>query len=109
MTHTNPGNITIRMETSEDYRKTENMIRESFWNVYKPGCEEHLIIHKLRESPALIKKLALVACDGERVVGLVVCPKVRVVNEASRNSRSCPYRRRAAGLSGQGRRLPADQ
>lgn len=82
MTHTNTGSITIRPEKPEDYRESENMIRESFWDVYKPGCEEHLIIHKLRESPALIKKLALVACDGERVVGLVVCPKVRVVNEA---------------------------
>ena len=42
----------IRLETAEDYRKVENLIRESFWNVYRPGCSEHYVIHVLREDPA---------------------------------------------------------
>ncbi|HAR92174.1 MAG TPA: GNAT family N-acetyltransferase, partial [Eubacterium sp.] len=29
--------IIIRLEREEDYRENENLIRESFWNVYCPG------------------------------------------------------------------------
>ena len=31
-------NIIIRPETKDDYRVVENLTRESFWNVYRPGC-----------------------------------------------------------------------
>ena len=41
--------LNIRNEKREDYREVENLIRESFWNVYRPGCLEHYVIHKLRE------------------------------------------------------------
>ena len=37
----NTNNINIRLEKKEEYRKVENMVRESFWNVYRPGCLEH--------------------------------------------------------------------
>ena len=30
--------ITIRPETKDDYRAVENLTREAFWNVYRPGC-----------------------------------------------------------------------
>ena len=35
---------TIRLEEKKDYREVENLVRESFWNVYKPGCAEHYVI-----------------------------------------------------------------
>ena len=35
--------ITIRLETKEDHRAVENLVREAFWNVYRPGCWERLI------------------------------------------------------------------
>ena len=25
----------------EDYREFENLERDSFWNVYRPGCVDH--------------------------------------------------------------------
>lgn len=34
-------NITIRLEQTSDYRETEEVVREAFWNVYSPGCTEH--------------------------------------------------------------------
>lgn len=37
----NKNDYVIRLERSEDYRKVEELIRESFWNVYRPGCSEH--------------------------------------------------------------------
>ena len=74
-------NISIRLETPKDYRETEAMVREAFWDVYKPGCDEHLVIHKLRDSAAFIKGLDFVACDGGRVVGVVICPKAKITGE----------------------------
>lgn len=33
----NTDNIIIRLERKEEYRKVETLVRESFWNVYRPG------------------------------------------------------------------------
>lgn len=56
----NTNNYTIRLETKEDYRAVENLVRESFWNVYKPGCSEHYEIHVLRDDPAFVRELDFV-------------------------------------------------
>lgn len=45
----NKNDYTIRLEKPEDYRKTENLTREAFWNVYKPGCLEHYVLHCYRD------------------------------------------------------------
>ena len=37
----NTNDYTIRLERPENYRAIENLVRESFWNVYRPGCNEH--------------------------------------------------------------------
>lgn len=56
----NKNDYTIRLEKSEDYRAVENLVRESFWNVYRPGCSEHYVIHVLRDDPAFVKELDFV-------------------------------------------------
>lgn len=62
------SDCTFRLEEKEDYRKVENLIRESFWNVYRPGCSEHYVIHVLRDDPAFIKELDFVMeLDGELI------------------------------------------
>lgn len=53
-------NISFRLEKKEDYRPVENLVRESFWNVYRPGCSEHYVIHVLRDDPAFVKELDFV-------------------------------------------------
>ena len=50
-------NYIIRPEKREDYREVENLIRESFWNIYRPGCSEHYVIHVLRNDPAFVQEL----------------------------------------------------
>ena len=50
----------IRPELESDYRNVENLIRESFWNVYRPGCSEHYVMHVLRSDPAFVKELDFV-------------------------------------------------
>ena len=43
----NNNDYIIRLEKKIDYRETENLVRESFWNVYRPGCSEHYVIHEV--------------------------------------------------------------
>ena len=64
----NTSDYIIRLEKEEDYREVENLVRESFWNVYRPGCSEHLVIHVLRDDPAFVKELDFVMeKDGELI------------------------------------------
>ncbi len=65
----NVNDVTIRLESKEEYREVENLIRESFWNVYRPGCSEHYVIHVLREDPAFVKELDFVMEQGGRLIG----------------------------------------
>ncbi len=50
----------IRPERADDFRAVEHLVRESFWNVYRPGCSEHYVIHVLRDYPAFVKELDFV-------------------------------------------------
>lgn len=50
----------IRLETKHDYVSTEALVRRAFWNVYRPGCMEHFVLHCLREDPAFVPELDLV-------------------------------------------------
>ena len=61
--------FTIRYEEPKDYRAVENLIRESFWNVYRPGCSEHYVIHVLRNDPAFVKELDFVMEQDGNLIG----------------------------------------
>ena len=64
----NTNDYTIRPEEEKDQREVENLIRESFWNVYCPGCSEHYVIHVLRNDPAFIKELDFVMEKDGRLI-----------------------------------------
>ncbi|GET42241.1 hypothetical protein MiSe_70550 [Microseira wollei NIES-4236] len=64
-------NYSIRLETESDYRETEMITRESFWDVYKPGCDEHLILHKIIKVKAFVKELDVV-CHINRILTNVI-------------------------------------
>jgi len=70
--------IELRMETESDHLETENMTREAFWDLFKPGCDEHLLLHQLRQSKAFVPELDYVACDEGRIVGNIVYTKALV-------------------------------
>ena len=59
----------IRLERKEDHRETETLVRESFWNVYRPGCLEHFVLHELRADPAFVPQLNFVMEQGGRIIG----------------------------------------
>ena len=65
----NKNGYTIRLEKKEDYREVENLVRESFWNVYRPGCSEHYVIHVLRDDPAFVRELDFVMEKDGRLIG----------------------------------------
>ena len=65
----NSNDILIRPEAEKDYRETENLVRESFWNVYRPGCSEHYVLHTLRNNPDFVKELDFVMEKGGRIIG----------------------------------------
>ena len=60
---------TIRPEREEEYRAVENLVRESFWNVYRPGCLEHYVLHQLRNDPAFVPELDLVMEQDGALIG----------------------------------------
>ena len=59
----------IRLEKEEDCRRTENLVRESFWNVYRPGCLEHFVLHQLRNDPDFVPELDFVMESGGELIG----------------------------------------
>ena len=61
--------ITIRREEEKDHRAVEQLVRESFWNVYRPGCYEHFVLHRLRSDPAFVTELDLVMEKDGRLIG----------------------------------------
>lgn len=65
----NKNDYIIRNEKCEEQRQTENAVRESFWNVYRPGCSEHYVLHVLRESPNFISELNFVMEQDGRIIG----------------------------------------
>lgn len=73
--------ITIRQEDKSEYHKTEEVALRAFWNRYQLGCDEHLLVHKLRSSDAYLPKLSRVAVVGNEIVGVICYSKAAIQNE----------------------------
>ena len=65
----NKNDCIIRLENINDHREVENLVRESFWNVYRPGCSEHFVLHILRDDPAFIRELDFVMERDGQIIG----------------------------------------
>ena len=65
----NTNSIMIRLEKKEEYREVEKMVRESFWNVYRPGCFEHYVLNQLRDDPAFVPELDFVMEQDGKLIG----------------------------------------
>ena len=61
--------VIIRTEKEKEYREVENLVRESFWNVYRPGCLEHYVLHQLRKDAAFVPELDFVMEMGGQIIG----------------------------------------
>ena len=65
----NKNNIAFRLERKEEYRQVEALVRESFWNVYRPGCVEHYLLHLLRVHSDFVPELDIVMLEDGKIIG----------------------------------------
>lgn len=63
------NSVIIRFEKEEEHREVETLIRNAFWNVYRPGCLEHYVIHVLRNDPLFVKQLDFVMELDGKIIG----------------------------------------
>nr|WP_318693724.1 N-acetyltransferase [uncultured Treponema sp.] len=71
----------MRVEEERDYSTVESLVRESFWNVYRPGCTEHYVLHHLRSNPDFIPELAFVMEVDGKIIGQNVFVKAQITKE----------------------------
>ena len=88
--------MTIRLEQPKDYREVENLTREAFWNVYRPGCTEHYVLNQYRTNPDFIPELDLVmerlrvgdgtsGMEDSRIIGHVMFSKAEIILDDGTN------------------------
>ena len=71
-------NYSIRVEEERDYSTVESLVRQAFWNVYRPGCTEHYVLHHLRSNPDFIPELAFVMEADGKIIGQNVFVKAQI-------------------------------
>ena len=77
--------MNIRQEQPRDFREVENLTREAFWNVYRPGCLEHYVLHELRKSPDFVSELDFVMEKDGRLIGQNVFVKAEIKADDGRS------------------------
>ena len=70
--------MNIRLEQPQDYREVENLTREAFWNIYRPGCTEHYVLNQYRNNPDFIPELDLVMEEDGKIIGHVMFSKAEI-------------------------------
>lgn len=63
------NDLVIRLARKDECREIENLVRESFWNVYRPGCLEHFVLHEMRNHSDFISELNYVLEKGGKIIG----------------------------------------
>lgn len=76
----------IRIENENDYFEVENLVRDSFWNVYRPGAYEHFIVHNLRNDASFIKDLAYVIEKDDKIIGHINYSRGRICHAGCEDS-----------------------
>ena len=71
--------MNIRLEQPQDWREVENLTREAFWNVYRPGCTEHYVLNQYRNNPDFIPELDFVMEEDGRIIGHVMFSKAEII------------------------------
>ena len=73
--------MNIRLEQPSDWREVENLTREAFWNIYRPGCTEHYVLNQYRNDPDFIPELDFVMEEDGQIIGHVMFSKAEIVLE----------------------------
>ena len=78
------NNIVISLEEKSEYSKVENLVRDSFWNVYRPGCLEHYVLHQLRKNSAFVPELDFVMYKDGELIGQNMFMKATIAADDGR-------------------------
>lgn len=78
------ADVIIRNETEDDYQVVEEITRDAFWNLYFPGCNEHYLVHVMRNHTDFIKELDFVAEWDGKIVGNIMYTKAWLIDESGR-------------------------
>ena len=72
--------VTTRQETAADHEAVLEMVRDAFWNMYGPGCDEHYLVHNMHSHKDTIPELCLVAVDdNNKILGFIGGTRASVV------------------------------
>ena len=80
----NKNDYIIRLERKEDHAKVENLVREAFWNVYRPGCLEHYALHQMRDAEDFVPELNFVLEKDDEIIGQNVFAKAKITADDGR-------------------------
>jgi predicted N-acetyltransferase YhbS len=72
--------VTLRLEEANDHRIVEALTREAFWNRHVPGCDEHLLIHHLRNAAEFVHALDFVAVRDTEIAGNIVYVESKIID-----------------------------
>ncbi len=81
--------LILRATKKEEYRLTESVIREAFWDLYRPGCEEHLMVHQIRKTSDYIPDLDYVAVEDDQIIGHILYSKSKVIGDSCEQDLIC--------------------
>jgi len=77
----------IRLEKEDEYREVENLVRNSFWNVYRPGCLEHYVLNQLRNDSAFVPELDFVMLLNGEIIGQNMFMRAEITADDGRSIR----------------------
>ena len=80
----NKNDNIIRLERKDDHAKVENLVREAFWNVYRPGCLEHYVLHQMRDAEDFVPELNFVLEKDGEIIGQNVFVKAKITADDGR-------------------------
>ncbi|WP_458398532.1 GNAT family N-acetyltransferase [Anaerotignum sp.] len=80
----NKNDYINRLERKDDHAKVENLVREAFWNVYRPGCLEHYVLHQMRDAEDFVPELNFVLEKDDEIIGQNVFVKAKITADDGR-------------------------
>ena len=72
--------IIIREETEDEYHEVEEVTLRAFWNKHHLGCNEHLLVHKIRKSDKYMPQISRIAEVNGKIVGVICYTKALLQN-----------------------------
>ncbi|MEA4815270.1 MAG: N-acetyltransferase [Lachnospiraceae bacterium] len=80
------NDITLRLEEPKDYKEVENLTREAFWNVNSLGCNEHYLMHIMRNSQSFISELCYVAVYNGKIIGNIAYTHAVILSDVTKHA-----------------------